>query len=102
MALEAEKYGFRYVNEFQTLKEDMHLFPDEYIEKPYKQLLLGNTENTYALHMVKNSWKKMNFKQRIYAKLAQIKVIKAIYNKLEQIPLVQKKFDKIQRDTWLK
>ena len=51
---------------------------------------------------VKNSWKKMNFKQRIYAKLAQIKVIKAIYNKLEQIPLVQKKFDKIQRDTWLK
>mgnify|MGYP000448289464 FL=1 len=44
----------------------------------------------------------MNFKQRIYAKLAQIKVIKAIYNKLEQIPLVQKKFDKIQRDTWLK
>ena len=75
---------------------------EEYIEKPYKQLLLGNTENTYALHMVKNSWKKMNFKQRIYAKLAQIKVIKAIYNKLEQIPLVQKKFDKIQRDTWLK
>ena len=97
MALEAEKYGFRYVNEFQTLKEDMHLFPDEYFTHPSKQ-----TENTYALHMVKNSWKKMNFKQRIYAKLAQIKVIKAIYNKLEQIPLVQKKFDKIQCDTWLK
>ena len=91
------KNGFRYVNEFQTLKEDMHLFPDEYFTHPSKQ-----TENTYALHMVKNSWKKMNFKQRIYAKLAQIKVIKAIYNKLEQIPLVQKKFDKIQRDTWLK
>ena len=34
MALEAEKYGFRYVNEFQTLKEDMHLFPDEYFTHP--------------------------------------------------------------------
>lgn len=37
MALEAEKYGFRYVNEFQTLKEDMHLFPDEYFTHPSKQ-----------------------------------------------------------------
>lgn len=48
MALEAEKYGFRYINEFQELKEGMYLMPDEYFTHPSKQ-----TINTIGLHMVK-------------------------------------------------
>lgn len=97
MGLEAEKYGFRYINDFQVLQEDMHLFPDDYFTHPTKQ-----TKNTYALHMVKNSWKKMNLTQRFYAMLAQNKIVKNIYDYLEKIPLVQRLFDVIQKYTWLK
>ncbi|TGX82102.1 polysaccharide biosynthesis protein [Palleniella muris] len=97
MGLEAEKYGFRYVNKFQVLKEDMHLFPDEYFTHPSKQ-----TANTYALHMVKNSWKKMSTFQKIYASLAQNKVVKSIYDILEKMPFMQRLFDLIQKYTWLK
>lgn len=37
MGLEAEKYGLRYINEEQDLKEGMHLLPDEYFTHPSKQ-----------------------------------------------------------------
>lgn len=74
MGLEAEKYGLRYINEEQDLKEGMHLLPDEYFTHPSKQ-----TKNTMALHMVKNSWKNYSWKQQIYAKLATIQWIKHIY-----------------------
>ncbi len=96
MALEAEKYGFRYVNEFQVLKEDIHLFPDEYFTSPIKQ-----TENTLALHIVKNSWKKLSLSQRIYAKLSGVKWVKSLYNMLERLPIISNLFDLIQKRTWL-
>jgi len=96
MAVCAEKYGFRYVNEQQVLDGDMHLFPDDYFTHPKKA-----TNNTYALHMVKNSWKKFSTKQKIYAALAQNSILKSIYNKLSNYSIFQLFFDNIQKKTWL-
>ena len=96
MGLEAEKYGLRYINEEQDLKEGMHLLPDEYFTHPSKQ-----TKNTMALHMVKNIWKNYSWEQQIYAKLATIQWIKHIYKTLEKNIFIKKLFDKIQKKTWL-
>lgn len=96
MALCAEKYGFRYKNEFQILAEDMHLFPDDYFTAPCKQ-----TENTLALHMVKNSWVNKSLLQRFYASMASVTFLRFIYGRLEKIVFFQKYFDKLQKRTWL-
>lgn len=96
MALEAEKYGFRYVNDFQNLKEGMYLMPDEYFTHPSKQ-----TSNTIGLHMVKNSWKSYSKKQKLYSLLSQNKVIKSIYDFFDRIPFIRKCFDHIQKIVWL-
>lgn len=97
MGLEADKYGLRYVNEEQDLAEGMHLLPDEYFTHPSKQ-----TPNTMALHMVKNSWKKYSWKQKVYARLADIKWVKFVYKCFEKNPMAKKIFDKIQRSIWLR
>jgi Mannosyltransferase OCH1 and related enzymes len=96
MALCAEKYGFRYVNEFQILAEDIHLFPDDYFTAPCKQ-----TENTLALHMVKNSWVNRSLLQRFYASMASIGLLRTLYEQLEKVSYIRKYFDKLQKRTWL-
>lgn len=97
MALCAEKYGFRYINEFQELKEGIYLLPDEYITAIHKK-----TNNTFALHMVKNSWANRTITQKIYTYLASNTFIRKIYDRLEKVSLFQRFFDLIQKFTWLK
>lgn len=97
MGKEADKYGFRYVNEEQDLAEGIHLLPDEYFTHPSKQ-----TANTMALHMVNNSWKKFSMSQKIYAKLATISVIKRLYDILRSNQFVGKFCDYLQKAVWLR
>lgn len=97
MALEAEKYGFRYVNEFQNLNEDIYLLTDEYFTHPSK-----HTSNTIALHMVKNSWRSYSFCQRIYSFLAKNEIIKYAYDLVGRVPFVRRCFDYIQKNIWLR
>ena len=97
MALCAEKYGFKYINEFQDLKEGMYLLPDEYITAVHKQ-----TKHTFALHMVKNSWVNRTIAQKVYTILASNKFIKIIYGRIEKLTLFQYIFDLIQKFTWLR
>ena len=96
MAIKAEKYGFRYKNEFQKLDEEMFLLPDEYITHPSKQ-----TSHTIALHMVKNSWKSYTIWQRLYAFLAQNWIVKNVYDLLKRQSWIQRYFDHIQKIVWL-
>lgn len=96
MGIEADKYGFRYVDEFQNLKEGMYLMPDEYFTHPSKQ-----TKNTLALHMVKNSWKNKSLSQRIYAYIANIPFLKKTYDIIGKIPGVSYIYDYLQKVIWL-
>ncbi len=96
MGIEADKYGFRYVDEFQNLKEGMYLMPDEYFTHPSKQ-----TKNTLALHMVKNSWKNKSISQRIYAYIANISFLKKTYDIIGKIPGVSYIYDYLQKVIWL-
>ena len=98
MGVEADKYGFRYVDEFQNLKEGMFLMPDEYFTHPSKQ-----TENTLALHMVKNSWKNATMLQRVYARMASCSFLKNTYDMIgKKIPGVSYIYDYFQKEIWLK
>lgn len=96
MAIEADKYGLRYVNEFQELKEGMHIIPCEYFTNPHLQ-----TPNTLVLHMAKNSWVNLTFKQKIYQTLQHNKVILGVYRWLESFSLTKRFFDYVQKKTWL-
>lgn len=97
MALEAEKYNFRYVNEYQVLDHDMLILPCNYFTPAFLQ-----KDDTYAVHMVKNSWNDFTLKQRLYSRIAKIKWIKRLYDSMEQIPIFRYLFDFIQKGTWLK
>lgn len=97
MGVEADKYGFRYVDDFQHLKEGMYLMPDEYFTHPSKQ-----TGNTLALHMVKNSWKNNSISQKVYAYMANIAILKKTYDIIGKIPGVSHVYDCLQKKIWLR
>ncbi len=98
MALEAEKYGFRYKNEYQTLDQDMHLYPFYDYFTPSRNV----KEGIYAVHMVNNSWNDFSASQKMYSKLSKITWLKKIYDILERLPIFRSILDFIQKKTWLK
>lgn len=96
MALEAEKYGFRYIDDFQSLDEGIQLFPNDYFTHPTLQ-----TENTRALHMAQNSWNPKDWKKYFYDKLSHISWIKELYNSMEHVTVMRCLFDFVQKKVWL-
>jgi hypothetical protein len=51
-AMIAEKYGFRYVNEYQCLKNNMVVFPSDVFAGNLEEA----TENSYSIHLCEGSW----------------------------------------------
>jgi len=69
-AMIAEKYGFRYKNELQQLKDNMLILPSE--------IFAGNlgevTENTYAIHYCAGSWITPTFRSVLRKYLEKMKI----------------------------
>lgn len=96
-AINAEKYGFKYKNEDQHLKNNMIIFKDEVFCIPE-----FSTKRTYTLHHVAHSWYEPTTMQKIYQFFSTSKTLKSIYKSLENNRYTKGLIATIKKNVWLK
>ena len=84
LAMYAEKYGFRFVNEEQHLKNNMLVLPSNIIAG---DMDFDIDENTVAIHLTLNSWKpkKNSFWSFIMKKIKYNRIARKYWNKFKWI-----------------
>jgi len=81
LALYAEQYGFRFVNEMQHLKSNMLILPSNIIAG---DLAFDVNDNNVALHLTLNSWKpkkKKDIKREIIKKIKSNTFLRMLFGK---------------------
>lgn len=80
LAMFAEKYGFRFVNKEQHLKNNMLVLPSNIIAGDME---FDNDKNTVAIHLTLNSWKpkKNSFWSFITKKIKYNRIARKYWNK---------------------
>lgn len=96
-AINAEKYGFKYMNEDQYLLNNMAIFKDEVFCIPD-----FSTERTYTLHHVAHSWYEPTTLQKIYQFLSSIKILKKTFRSLENNRYAKRLIATLKKKVWLK
>lgn len=96
-ALNAERYGFKYKNEDQSLEDGIMIYKDEVFCIPE----FAN-QRTHAIHLVAHSWYNPTSMQKIYSYLAQCKLLKKMFDKLERNKLSRSVVALVKRMVWLK
>lgn len=93
LALCAEKYGFRYTEEKQELKEGIVIYEQD-LFTGYK----NSTNHSIAIHYAHNSWSNKTIFQKVYYKLSTNNIIKRIIKSKLFFPL----FEQIRKIVWFK
>lgn len=97
MALCAEKYGFRYINCSQNLREGIHLYPNDYFTH-----ISMKSKNSIALHMAYNSWRNKDLFVILYDNFSKIFIFRKIKRALMNIPYIGSIIDKINIYIWFR
>jgi len=92
-----EKYGFKYQNKDQLLKDDMMIFKDEVF-----CISEFVNERTLAIHLVEHSWYEATLVQKIYSTIAKNYFLKSIFDLLEKNTFTKTAIAWLKKSIWLK